>query len=60
MYVKTKNKPTTFRSKVNGKIVVCEDTVRDVEFIDGVLYYFVECKEHKHKFLMRKDVLEKI
>jgi hypothetical protein len=60
MYNNKKKKPTTFRSKINGEIVVCEDVTRDVEYIDGVAYYFVECKDHKRKFLMRKDALEKV
>lgn len=53
-------KPTTFRNKINGEKVVCDDIKQNTKNIDGVEYYLVHQVGLTRKFLMRKDALEKI
>ena len=52
-------KTVTYKNKLNGEQVVCNDT-RNVEVIDGVEYLLVHRPGNDRQFLMRKEVLEKI
>ncbi len=48
-----------FKNKMNGEIFHCQDH-RMIELIDGIEYILVQRPNNDRKFLMRKDVLEKI
>ena len=52
-------KAVTFQNKLNGEQVVCDDT-RNVEVIEGVDYLLVRRPGTDRRFLMRKEVLQKI
>ena len=51
-------KPTTFKNRLNGELVVCEDTKKLIQIIDGVEYLVVHRTNNNRHFLMRKDALE--
>lgn len=52
-------KPVTFKNRVNGERVICENT-RQIEVIDGVEYLVVHRYGNDRSFYMRKDVLERV
>ena len=51
-------KPITFKNRLNGEVVVCEDVKNLVQVIDGVEYLAVHRAGNNRVFLMRKDALE--
>lgn len=51
-------KPITFKNRLNGELVVCEDVKNLVQVIDGVEYLAVHRAGNDRIFLMRKDALE--
>ncbi len=51
-------KPITFKNRLNGELVVCEDVKNLVQVIDGVEYLAVHRAGNDRVFLMRKDALE--
>lgn len=53
-------KETVFRNRINGEEVICRDTRRDVEIVDGIEFYIVHRKDSLRTFKMRKDALEKV
>jgi len=52
-------KPVTFKNLMNNELFICEN-VREVHDIDGVEYIVVHKQHNDRKFLMRRDVLEKV
>ena len=52
-------KIVTYQNKMNGEQVVCDDP-RNIEIIDGVDYLLVRRPGTERRFLMRKEVLQKI
>ena len=51
-------KPITFKNRLNGEVVVCEDVKNLVQVIDGIEYLAVHRAGNDRIFLMRKDALE--
>ncbi len=52
-------KPILLKNKLNGEQVVCDD-IKLSESIDGVEYLLVRRVGTDRRFLMRKDILEKV
>lgn len=52
-------KPVKFKNRLNGEIVICEDT-KDVKEIEGVEYLVVHRPDNQRQFLMRKEALERV
>ena len=52
-------KPITFKNRMNGELVIC-DNIKDVHLIDDVEYLQVHRAGQTRVFLMRKDALERV
>ncbi len=51
-------RPATFKNRLNGELVVCEDAKKFIQVIDGIEYLAVHRQDNNRHFLMRKDILE--